>query len=262
VRSWGKVAVLVLLAISVSACGVTEKPKTALELVDLMESELAKVESYTTDINTKVNYVTKSHPDGYGDEMTFRQKTDKINDLLTVFIDMNMKMSTIKEEITRARYFVNEQLYDFVDGEWAKRTEPEVEEFKQLMDKEKSLLSSKIKNYSLNEKDIHMSQDGENYIIKINLLLSDDGNQTSDLKPETIQKMKDENTKKFATVLTINSRTLLPVKHTIDYIVEEKRYGSIEDRVSNSETIFSNYNKVKKIILPKEAELAEVKPYF
>jgi hypothetical protein len=27
-----------------------------------------------------------------------------------------MKMSTIKEEITRARYFVNEELYDFVES--------------------------------------------------------------------------------------------------------------------------------------------------
>lgn len=261
-RKWVKLACLVLLAISVSGCGAARKPKSALDLVDLMEIELAKVNSYTTDINTKVSYVTKSKPDGYGDEVTVSIKTDKINDPLTAFIDTNMKMSTVNEHTTSVRYYINEELYQLVNGEWAKRTESEVEEFKRLMEIEKALLSSKIKNYSLDEKDINMSEEGENYILKINLSLGNDGNQTSDLKPETIKKMEDENTKKYATILTINSKTLLPIKQTIDYIIEEDQYGSIKDRVSNSETIFSNYNKVKKIILPKEAETAEVKPYL
>lgn len=261
-KSWIKVIVLVLLAISVSGCSsAAQKPQTALELVNMMENELAKVESYSTDLSTKLQYVNKADLDGFAEEITLSQKMNKINHPLNVFIDMNMKMNTINEDTILTRYFVNEELYEFKTGEWAKRTEAEVEQFKQLMEKEKSILSYIIKNYNLDEKDIDMSKEGNNYIIMINLSLEGDSNQAADLEAETVQKMKDENTKKYATTYTIDGKTLLPIKSTTEIVAEEDRYGIIYNRVSNNEITYSNYNKVEKISLPKEAESAKVKPY-
>lgn len=234
-RSWIKTVVLVLLTIGVTGCGFTGKqPQTALELVDMMEAELAKVESYTADTSFNVKL-------GVLEVMNISDKTDKVMAPLRTF-------STLKNGIQEPKltYLVNDELYQFLNEKWVKRPESEAKEYARFYSNNTNILSTDIKDNGFGEKDMVMTKEGNNYILKINMIPNSGTDQ-------------EEGKVKFTVECVIDSKTLLPVKLTKNSITEEGT-ENLSDGISTTIVQYSNYNKVKEIILPKEAESAVVEP--
>lgn len=236
-----KIAVLALLAISLTGCGFSEKqPQTALELVDRMEAEFAKVKSYTMDSSFSVKY---GNSDTMDEVISIVETTDKITDPLSMFSTLTNKLLDPEPTLT---YLLNDELYEFQDGVWVKRPESDAKEYTQYYSNNTNILSSDIKDNGFAEQDMVMTKEGDNYILKINMI----PNSSTD---------HEDDKNKFTMECVIDRKTLLPVKLTKNTYHKEQS-GNESDGVSTTIVEYRNYNKVEEIKLPKEAESAEVVP--
>ncbi|MNJ55764.1 hypothetical protein D3C77_512820 [compost metagenome] len=201
----------------------------------MMEAEFAKVESYTADTSFNVKY-------GVLEVMNISDKTDKVMAPLRIF----MTFKNVIDPQPTLTYLVNDELYQFLDDKWVKRPESEAKEYTRFYSNNMNILSTDIKDNGFGEKDMVMTKEGKNYILKINMIPNSGTDQ-------------EESKVKFTVECVIDSKTLLPVKLTKNSISEEGT-ENLSDGSSTTIVQYSNYNKVDEIILPKEAESAVVEP--